>query len=97
MKKLFRRCVQCRTAAHRDELIRLQLDQSGFLQTQIQQTGRSYYLCKNSNCLAKAGRNKLLIKIQAPQSHALWREWCLKQACFYPDLNTKHVILPNKS
>lgn len=97
MKKGIRRCVQCRTLADRENMIRLQLNSLGLLQTQIQQTGRSYYLCKDSNCVAKAARNKLLLKIQSTQLHALWREWCIKQACFYPDLNTKHVILPNKS
>ena len=66
-----RQCVGCATQSDKRDMIRVVRTPEGAvtLDTKGKMNGRGAYLCKNPNCLTKAGKNKGLeraLKMKIP-------------------------------
>jgi predicted RNA-binding protein YlxR (DUF448 family) len=76
MKKLIRRCAQCRVLNHRSLMVRLQLRPDGSLTINADGCGRSLYLCRTGPCLHRAAQNKALLKLLPGITPEAWRKGC---------------------
>ena len=64
MKEKLRMCLACRNMFDKKELVRIVKNKEGqiFIDETGKQNGRGAYICKNSECLKKMEKQKLLNK-----------------------------------
>lgn len=75
MKRLIRRCAQCRTLNHRALLLRVRLGEGGAPVCDAA-PGRSIYLCLHPHCLQRAAGNKGLQRLLPGLDPLSWRSFC---------------------
>lgn len=62
MKKPQRMCIACRKSATKDNFIKIVKNKNGQITINEICDGRGAYICKDSNCILKVCKNKLLNK-----------------------------------
>ena len=71
-----RRCIVCGTSRPKQELIRLVAEETGdrTVDPSGRKNGRGAYVCRNMECIEKAGRKKLISEEALKEAEMLIKE-----------------------
>ena len=74
--KIIRKCCACNEKKGRDNLIKITKDNNGEIRIMPESTfcGRSYYICKNSDCVENAFKKGKIFKLLKIMPDDLFKE-----------------------